>query len=157
MAKKERGSAEYRAIRNGNLVRLIAHGDIPYFNIKVDFEQLPLRITPPHFGFFFLVPEIVFGGPLPFVHEESFPYPHDADNITVVDSAGAREIHIESVTINPPQLDTPARDESGYCVFTHLATDQHIVGRCDAPVLGVYKRSFGPGTYGECIDFIASN
>lgn len=156
MTKRELGKAEYNAIRSGELVRLIAHGTAPNFNTKTDFEQMPFRTRPPQFGFFFITSEIVLPALKPFTYEESFPYPRGADHVTIIDADGAQSITIEELSFDDSLFNMPSRNEPGYCVFTSLGSAQQMIAQCDAVVLGIYSRSFGPATYGECLDYIAT-
>lgn len=156
MTKRDFGKAEYKAYRSGELVRLLAHGIAPNFNTKPDFQQMPWRIYPPHYGFYFITPEIMIPTLRPFTYEELVAFPRGVSAIPVVDADGGHLVDIEEVSFSPLTFELPNPKDKGYCVFADLMTDQQRVAKCDAILVGMPPRVFGPATYGECMEYIAS-
>ena len=154
MTRREFGKAEYKAYRSGDLVILIAHGIAPNFNTKTDFERMPWRIYPPHYGFYFLTPETEIPALRPFTCEELVAFPKGVGALPVVDADGSHLIDIEEVSFSPSTFELPDPTEKGYCVFADLMTDRKRVAKCDAILVGMPPRVFGPATYGECMEYV---
>jgi hypothetical protein len=156
MAKKELGKAHYKAVRNGDVVKVIATGTVPAFNIKTDLEQLPFLIYPPIFAFYFVVPDITVPTLRPFVYEEDVPFPKNANVITISDAAGQHAVQIESAGA-PAQQSSPAPTDTGYCVFSWIDIATLKIAKCEAVLPAVYTRVFGPATFGECEKYVKGN
>jgi len=156
MPKKELGKADYKAVRNGDMVKVIAAGTVSASNIKTDLEQLPFQIYPPMFAFYFIVPDIVLPTLRPFVYEEDVPFPKNATVITISDATGKHTVKIESAAA-PTQPSSPAPTDTGYCVFSWIGTDTLKIAKCDAILPAVYTRVFGPATFGECQKYVKDN
>jgi len=93
----------------------------------------------------------------PFICEEGIPYLMDADYVTIIDADGEHPVKIEELSFDRSQFNMPSRDDPGNCVFTNLGTDQQMIAKCDTMVLGIYSKSLGPATYGECLDHITNH
>lgn len=150
MPSKDLGKAEYMAIRNGNLVKIIATGVVPGMNVKVDIEQLPFLIQPPMFALYFIRPDIVLPAVRPFIYEEEVVFPKTAARLSINDADGRHIVEIENGAppADPPVL--PAPGDKGYCVFSWTGIDQLKIAKCDAALPAVYSRIFGPDTFAEC-------
>jgi len=157
MPKKEFGKAQYKAFRNGDLVKVIATGTVSGMNVKTDIEQLPFYIYPPMFGFYFIVPDIVLPALRPFVYEEDVPFPKSAGGITILDVDGKHNIKIEESVTPVSQPTSPAPSDTGYCVFSWIGTDALKIAKCDAILPAVYSRVYGPASYGECEKHVKDN
>jgi hypothetical protein len=151
MSQRVLGRAVYTAVRVEGLTTVIAAGKVSALNVKTDFEQLPFRIYPPMYGFYFVKPDILLPAERPFVYEEAIVFPISASHILIHDEDGRHEVPIISVDM-PSNLKPQAPDPSAtdYCVFSWVGTNKVMIGRCNAPVLAVYARVFGPASYKEC-------
>ena len=156
MTKKELGKADYMAIRNGDMVKVIATGTVSAFNIKTDLEQLPFRIYPPMFAFYFIVPDITLPSLRPFLYEEDVLFPKNASVIRIMDSTGQHAVKIENA-VTPAQESLPEPTDAGYCVFSWIGTDTLKIAKCDVILPGVYKRVFVPAILGECQKYVKEN
>lgn len=154
MRKKELGKAQYKAIRNGKLVKVIATGTVPSTNIKTDLEQLPIEIFPPMYGFFFIMPEILLPSTRDFVYEEEVPYPESATMITILDAEGEHHITIEKLEVAEIKPHKPAPNDSGYCVYAWRDVDLIKIAKCNDNLLSMLSHEFGPETYGECEKYV---
>jgi len=154
MPSKELGRAEYRAVRNGSVVKVIASGVVPGMNVKVDIEQLPFLILPPMFALYFIRPDVVLPAVRPFVYEEDVVFPTTAESITINDADGRHRVAIEDGALAGESPAVPSPDDEGYCVFSWIGTDQLKVARCDALLPAVYRRVFGPDTFAECQGYV---
>lgn len=154
MPSKELGKAEYRAIRNGHVVKVIATGTVPGMNVKVDIEQLPFLILPPVFALYFIRPEIVLPATRPFVYEEDVVFPKTAERLTITDADGRHHVPVEEGAAAAEGPSAPSPTDPGYCVFSWIGTDQLKVAKCDALLPAVYRRVFGPDTFAECQGYV---
>ena len=110
MATRVLGKAEYQAYRTGRLVTLTARGEFPNFNDKADFEQLPFRIFPPQYGFYFIHQDISLPATRPFCYSEVIVFPANAPSITIVDVDGRHDIPV--ATQEPGQRGRPRRQRT---------------------------------------------
>lgn len=154
MPTKVLGRATYKAIRSGGSTRLIAHGQTPNLNDKVDIEPLPFLIFPPWYGFYFIHQDIQLPAVKPFVYEEEIFVPASANSVQVQDAVGRHTVPIE--TIAPPHVPTePAPTTPGFCVFALVAGGGPLlIAPCASILPAIYHRVFGPATYGECKDYV---
>jgi hypothetical protein len=100
MPRKEFGRATYRAYRLFGQVFLIATGQTPNWNDKVDFEQLPYRTFPPTWGLFFITPDVTMPAVRPFVNDEAIAYPYGIPTVSIEDADGLHVVPIAEVV--PP-------------------------------------------------------
>jgi hypothetical protein len=160
MANRVLGKAEYRAHRTGGVVTLTAIGEFPNFNDKADFEELPIEIFPPHFGFYFIQKDIGLPAKKPFCYSEVISFPTSTKSITIVDANGSHVVHIEEIGVPEPTQRKPAGSDNGYCVFALSAGGTpgslHIA-QCNSmeePLLSLYRRVFGPATHEACENYL---
>ncbi len=158
MTRRDFGRGNYKAYRLLGVTHLVATGELPNLNMKADFEQLPFRIFPPMFGFYFVTPEITLPMLRPFVHEEPILYPRAAHTVRIQDADGYHDVPIAEVI--PPDFDVQtAAVEAGanYCVFSWIGINSMMIAKCDAIVPGVYSKVFGPASYAECDRYVVDN
>jgi hypothetical protein len=151
VSRKVLGRATYKAYRMFGITHLIAIGETPNLNDKVDFEQLPFRIFPPMFGFFFIHQDIGLPAQKPFVHEESIHFPNGINSIRIQDADGVHDVPIAEVV--PHELLTARADapeDGNYCVYSWIGISPLMIAKCNAVVPGVYTKVFGPASYEDC-------
>src|ERR1044072_8158634 len=155
MSRRELGRASYRAYRLFGVTHLIAIGETPNLNDKVDFEQLPFRIFPPIFGFFFIHQDFRLPARKPFVYQESIIYPTGVNSIRIQDADGIHDVPIADVVSTDAMTDrfVPGSDPN-YCVFSWIGTNWLLIAKCDAILPAVYTRVFGPATYEACQSYV---
>ena len=154
MTKRELGNASYGAVRIGPVVRIRATGTAPNFNTKPDIEQLPFRIYPPMFGFFFVHPAITIPATRPFVYEEDVAYPLNQSSIIIIDSSGRNEVAIHELVV--PAINAKVENATGeFCVFQWIGKDTFKIAECSAIVPTVYARVFGPATIAACEEYVS--
>jgi hypothetical protein len=155
MSRRVLGRAAYKAYRLFGVLHLIAVGETPNLNDKVDFEQLPFRIFPPMFGFYFIQQDISLPATKPFVYEESVAYPQGVNLVRIQDADGIHDVPIADVV----PVETEAQRslvgaDGNYCVFSWIGINTMMIAKCDAIVPAVYTRVFGPSTYEGCQAYI---
>jgi hypothetical protein len=153
------GRASYKAYRLFGLVTLVATGETPNFNDKVDIVQLPFRRFPPIYGLVFIQQDIRLPAMRPFVYEERIVYPEGFPAISVHDADGPHEVPIADVQIPPMAMAASAEAESGagFCVFNWLGRPDLLIAPCDALLPAVYRRVYGPATMADCERYVAQN
>jgi len=155
MPNKQLGRAKYRALRFGHITILIATGETPNFNDKTDFEQLPLRIFPPMYGFYFIHADISLPALRPFVYEEAITFPASANRIRIQDADGIHEVAIEEIPAPAQPQAAPDANEPDYCVFSLTGNEGLLfTAKCDAILPAIYSKVFGPDTYANCQRYI---
>lgn len=155
MPDKQPGKAKYRAFRFGHMTMLVATGETPNFNDKTDFEELPLRIFPPMYGFYFIHPDILLPAVRPFVYQEVITFPASANQIRIQDADGVHDVAIEEVPAPTQEQAAPAPNDPGYCVFSLTMNERLLfTAKCDAILPAIYTKVFGPDTYANCQRYI---
>ena len=157
MATRVLGKAAYQAHRTGGLVTLTATGQFPNFNDKADFDQLPFRIFPPQFGFYFIHQDITLPAIRPFCYSEVIIFPTTAPSITIVDADGPRDIQIEEIRMEEPVQEETAKSEQGFCVFEVIGGTKLLIAKCDALLPAIYRRLFGPVAFSECEKYVSDH
>lgn len=158
MARKELGRATYKAYRMFGVTYLVAAGQTPNWNDKVDFEQLPFRIFPPMYGLFFISQDLQMPAVKPFVYEERILFPTSANIVRIQDADGIHDVPIAEVV--PPDIGLHALAIEGganYCVFSWIGINSMMIAKCDAVVPAVYTKVYGPATHADCERYIASH
>lgn len=153
MASKVLGRASYKAFRLFGVTHLVAVGETPNLNDKVDFEQLPFRIFPPMFGFYFIHADFRLPATKPFVHEERIMYPAGVNSIRIQDTDGIHNVPIADV-VSVEKIERIAASDVGYCVFSWIGINTLLISKCDAILPAVYTRVFGPATYEACESYV---
>jgi hypothetical protein len=152
------GRASYSASRAAGITTLIAVGETPNFNDKVDFVQRPELIFPPSFSFVFIHADIGLPAMKPFKYEEIIAFPPDADSVLVIDADGPHAVAISELPTAPAHVASVADDgTASYCVFEWIGINRHIIAKCDAAVPAVFQRAFGPDTYPACKAYVERN
>jgi hypothetical protein len=158
MVSRELGRAKYRAYRMFGIVHLVAQGETPAWNDKVDFEQLPFRIFPPMYGFYFVHQGNSIQIPRPFVYEEPILFPAGAHVVKIQDANGFHEVQIADVVPVDSAFSAEAADSgNNYCVFLLIGTNIMMIAKCDAILPAVYTKVFGPASHADCEKYIAAN
>ena len=155
MPTKELGRAKYSAFRIGDTVRVFAAGETPNWFDKVDIEELPFRIFPPLYAFYFISPDINLPTKRPFLYQEAIRYPKDFDTIRIYDAdASPQEVPIVNIaSVALTDLPPPKRDAT-FCVFNSLGSNELLIAPCDTPLPRIFGRIFGPATLAECEKFV---
>lgn len=136
---------------------MTATGEFPNFNDKADFDQLPFRIFPPQYGFYFIHQDINIPAIKPFCYSEVIVFPTNASSITIVDTDGPHQTPLEEIQIEEPVKDEPAKSEQGFCVFQIIGRTELLIAKCDAILPAIYKRVFGPASYEECEKYLGDH
>lgn len=157
MANRVLGKAAYKAHRTGGVVTLTATGEFPNFNDKADFDQLPFRIFPPQFGFYFIQQDITLPAIKPFCYSEVIIFPTIAQSLTIIDADGPHIVGIEEIHVQEPTECKPSGSEQGFCVFAIIGGTRLLIAKCDSILPAIYRRVFGPATYVECEQYVGSN
>jgi hypothetical protein len=157
MTSRVLGKAEYQAHRTGRLVTVTATGEFPNFNDKADFEQLPFRIFPPEYGFYFIHQDIRIPTVKPFCYSEVIAFPTNAPFIIIVDADGSHNIPLKEIQIEEPVKEEPAKSEKGFCVFQNINGSSLSIAKCDVILPAIYRKVFGPASYQECEKYVSDN
>jgi hypothetical protein len=154
MSTKELGRAKYSAFRIGGITHVMAVGETPNWNDKVDIEQLPFRIFPPWYALYFISPDVRIPTNRPFAYHEAIAYPKEPKIIRIQDEDGMHDVPIATLAVpDITDLPPPKRD-ANYCVFNNLASKDLLIAECDTPLPRIYGRVFGPATLAECEKFV---
>lgn len=159
MTQKTLGRASYAASRLGSVVHLIATGETPNFNDKVQIEELPFLILPPMFALYFVHADISLPAIRPFTYtHDIYFYPRDANALTIQDADGFHSVAIKQVPIPDPQIAAarPAGADA-YCVFSGFGINPLAVAPCDAALPPGYERVFGPAGLDDCRRYVADH
>lgn len=151
------GKASYYALRIGGVTTITATGTMPNFNDKADFDQLPLRISPPQFAFYFIQQQIGLPALRPFTHSEIIVYPQDVSFIWIRDATGLHQIQIAEVIPQSPTTSQPNPEDPGYCVYSQLNDTSLAIAKCNEILPAVYSNIYGPETYSKCEAYVTSN
>ena len=157
MSRPRRITRGSEAIGPGGVVTLAAIGEFPNFNDKADFDQLPIEIFPPQFGFYFIHQDITLPAIKPFCYSEVIIFPISAKSITIIDADGRHVVDIEEICVQEPTECKPTGSEKGFCVFAIIGGTQLLIAKCDSILPAIYTRVFGPATYAECEQYVGDN
>ncbi len=156
------GKATYSAYRQDNIVHVIAEGEKPYLQTKVTIEQLPFMIYPPIYALYFETSGITIPVIVPFVIERAITnFPSSAKSISIEDATGHHSIPIDTRASASTGAHALALSEAAaagnVCVFRQLGTERLLIAACDAILPAIYTRVFGPASYAECQQYVATH
>ena len=61
---------------------------------------------------------------------------------------------MEEIQAEEPVEEEPTESEQGFCVFQRIEGTEVLIAKCDAIVLAIFQRIFGPASYGECKKYV---